>query len=160
MKYLTINVLNEHYNVVYDEEGVIYISNPFESVLETLSNFKNDVEKTNLDKYNVQKELTEYYQGIRKEFSFPIKLIGTTFQVSVWEKLLDIPYGKTVSYQDIAVKINNIKGVRAVGGAIGKNPLLIRVPCHRVIGKDGSLTGFGGGIPLKIKLLDLEKNNL
>ncbi len=105
-----------------------------------------------------KKELTEYFLGVRKDFDMEIELIGTEFQKQVWRELLKIPYGKTVSYSEIALAIQNPKAVRAVGGAIHHNPLLIIVPCHRVIGKNGSLTGFACGIEVKEKLLQLEKN--
>ncbi|WP_252501632.1 methylated-DNA--[protein]-cysteine S-methyltransferase [Sporosarcina sp. Marseille-Q4943] len=102
-------------------------------------------------------ELIDYMEGKRKEFTIPLDLHGTPFQRSVWKALLEIPYGQTVSYSDIAERIQNPKSVRAVGAAIGANPLLITVPCHRVVGKDGSLTGFRGGLEMKKQLLNLEK---
>lgn len=105
-----------------------------------------------------KKQLTEYFLRVRKDFDMEIELIGTEFQKQVWHELLKIPYGKTVSYSEIALAIQNPKAVRAVGGAIHHNPLLIIVPCHRVIGKNGSLTGFACGIEVKEKLLQLEKN--
>lgn len=102
-------------------------------------------------------ELLEYFEGQRKTFDLPIELEGTVFQVKVWEALQTIPYGTTCCYADIAKKIGNPKAVRAVGGANNKNHIIILVPCHRVIGKDGSLVGFGGGLPVKQFLLDLEQ---
>lgn len=104
-----------------------------------------------------KKELNEYFLGIRKTFDLEIELIGTNFQKQVWKSLLQIPYGKTVSYLDIATMIENPKAVRAVGGVVHNNPLLIIIPCHRVIGKNGQLTGFACGLDVKQKLLDLEK---
>lgn len=104
-------------------------------------------------------QLKEYFLGKRKDFNLPLNPQGTSFQQAVWKKLTHIPFGKTKSYQDIAIGIKNEKAVRAVGGANNKNPLPIFVPCHRVIGKNGSMTGFGGGIPLKIKMLELENKN-
>lgn len=101
-------------------------------------------------------ELGEYFAGERTEFSVKIDTIGTTFQKAVWEALLTIPFGKKVSYRDIAEKIENPKAVRAVGLANGANPVSIIVPCHRVIGANGSLTGYGGGLPRKTLLLGLE----
>lgn len=103
-----------------------------------------------------EKQLIEYFLSERKEFDLPLKFQGTPFQVSVWKALAKIPYGKTLSYQEHAGKIKKPKAFRAVASAIGKNPLSIIVPCHRVIGKDGSLRGFGGGLPNKEKLLKLE----
>lgn len=102
------------------------------------------------------KELDEYFAGKRKEFSVPLSLQGTEFQKKVWNALCDIPYGETRCYSDIAAAINNPKGCRAVGMANNKNPVMILVPCHRVIGKDGSLVGYGGGLPMKKYLLELE----
>lgn len=103
-----------------------------------------------------KQELKEYFLGVRKSFDIKIKLIGTEFQRKVWSELFKIPYGETVSYLDIASRVGNKKAVRAVGGAIHHNPLLIMIPCHRVIGKNGGLTGFACGIEVKEKLLNLE----
>lgn len=107
-----------------------------------------------------QKQLEEYFKRKRKAFDLPLKLEGTDFQKRVWEALLTIPYGEVCSYQDIARKVGNIKAVRAVGGANNKNPIAIIVPCHRVIGKDGSLVGYGGGLQVKEFLLSLEKSSV
>ncbi len=101
-------------------------------------------------------QLQEYVEGKRKAFSLNLELVGTPFQKSVWRALLEIPYGKTVSYQDIAKKLGNPKASRAVAKAVGANPFLILIPCHRVIGSDGSLRGFRAGLELKKKLLALE----
>lgn len=101
-------------------------------------------------------QLMEYLHGERRTFELPLVLRGTPFQRAVWQALGLIPYGSTASYTDIAQATGNRKAVRAVGGAVGANPLLIVVPCHRVIGKDGSLTGFSSGMELKEYLLALE----
>jgi len=101
-------------------------------------------------------QLSEYFAGSRKDFDMPLKLSGTEFQVSVLEALQDIPYGETTSYGAIAKRIGRPKAVRAVGAANGRNPLPIVVPCHRVIGSTGDLTGFGGGLDTKEALLRLE----
>lgn len=101
-------------------------------------------------------QLSQYFEGKRTEFNLSISLKGTAFQKQVWQELRNIPYGKTATYGEIAERINNPKACRAVGLANNKNPLPIIVPCHRIIGKDGSLTGFGGGLELKKQLLDLE----
>jgi len=103
-------------------------------------------------------ELSEYLQGQRQHFSLPVALEGTSFQKEVWDALCAIPYGKTCSYSDIANHIQRPAAVRAVGTAIGANPLLITVPCHRVIGKNGTLTGYRGGLEMKTKLLELERS--
>ena len=102
-------------------------------------------------------QLQAYFSKKLKDFNLPLKPLGTAFQQSVWLALLDIPYGSTVSYQQIAESIGNPKACRAVGLANSRNPLPIVIPCHRVIGKNGSLTGFGGGISIKQKLLALEQ---
>lgn len=103
-------------------------------------------------------QLQEYFDGSRKVFDFPRALHGTPFQQRVWAALAAIPYGETRSYQDIARAIGNAKAARAVGMANHKNPLIIVVPCHRVIGADGRLAGYGGGVAMKAALLALEKN--
>lgn len=102
------------------------------------------------------KQLAEYFSGERKEFNFPLHMKGTKFQVSVWEALLNIPYGETRSYKDIAIAVGNEKACRAVGLANNKNPIVIAVPCHRVIGANGTLVGYGGGLHIKENLLQLE----
>ncbi|MDQ8737014.1 methylated-DNA--[protein]-cysteine S-methyltransferase [Paenibacillus sp. LHD-38] len=101
-------------------------------------------------------ELIEYFQGKRTSFTVPFDYHGTDFQLKVWRALNDIPYGQTKSYSDIANLIQRPAAVRAVGTAIGANPILITIPCHRVIGKNGSLTGYRGGMEMKKKLLHLE----
>ena len=101
-------------------------------------------------------QLEEYFNGVRTEFSLDLDLQGTDFQKRVWEKLLNIPFGKTVSYLDLAIALGNRKSIRAVGSANGRNPLCIIVPCHRVIGSNGSLTGYGGGLWRKEWLLNFE----
>ncbi len=106
---------------------------------------------------NVNRELLEYFQGKRKDFTFKYKLRGTDFQKKVWQALCDIPYGETRSYKEIAEAVGNSKASRAVGMANNKNPITIAVPCHRVIGANGKLVGYGGGIDMKITLLNLEK---
>lgn len=104
-----------------------------------------------------ERQLEEYFQGKRKIFELPLRYGGTEFQRQVWEALLAIPYGETVSYQEIARRVGRERAVRAVGTAIGRNPLGIVIPCHRVIGKDGGLHGFGGGLENKKMLLELEE---
>ncbi len=103
-------------------------------------------------------EIREYFLGTRKHFTIALDPIGTDFQLKVWNELKKIPYGETISYKELAIRIGNPKASRAVGGANGKNPLSIIVPCHRVIGASGKLTGFAGGVDVKSKLLSFEKN--
>lgn len=104
-------------------------------------------------------QLDEYFQGKRTTFSLPFKLTGTPFQLAVWKELQNIPYGKTTSYKEIAQKINKPKAYRAVGMANNKNPLPIIIPCHRVIGSNGKLIGYAGGLKLKNYLLELEQSH-
>lgn len=105
----------------------------------------------------VVKELEEYFSDNRKEFTFKLNPTGTDFQKRVWQELLKIPFGKTTSYLDLSKKLGDVKAIRAVASANGKNPLWIVVPCHRVIGSDGSLTGYAGGLWRKQWLLEHEK---
>ncbi len=102
------------------------------------------------------KQLKAYFSGTRREFDIPLRPVGTVFQEEVWLALRSISYGETVSYSDIAKQIGRPKAVRAVGAAIGKNPLSIMIPCHRVIGANGKLIGFAGGLSTKEFLLNLE----
>ena len=101
-------------------------------------------------------ELDEYFLKGRKFFTFEMDLHGTAFQKKVWSELLTIPYGKTISYEELAIRVGNIKSIRAVGLANGQNPIAIVVPCHRVIGKNGNLVGYGGGMDNKVWLLQHE----
>ena len=103
-------------------------------------------------------QLCEYFDGKRKEFDIPVNPSGTSFQQKVWCELLNIPYGETRSYKDIAIAIGNEKSTRAVGNANNKNPMPIIIPCHRVIGTDKGLTGYAGGLKIKNYLLELEKS--
>ena len=106
------------------------------------------------------RELHEYFDGERRQFSFPLDLRGTEFQLACWHALLRIPYGETCSYRDIARAIGHPQACRAVGMANNRNPIAIVVPCHRVIASSGSLCGYGGGLDLKRKLLDMERSTL
>jgi O-6-methylguanine DNA methyltransferase len=104
----------------------------------------------------VERQIEAYLSGTSKSFDLPFDLRGTEFQLSVWNRLLDIPYGSTVTYGELAKEIGIPGGSRAIGGATGANPLPLLVPCHRVVGLGGNLVGFGGGIALKERLLELE----
>jgi methylated-DNA-[protein]-cysteine S-methyltransferase len=101
-------------------------------------------------------EIEEYFSGRRKDFTFKMNPQGTDFQKKVWHTLLEIPFGKTMSYHELAIKLGDVKAIRAVASANGKNPLWVAVPCHRVIGSDGSLTGYAGGLWRKKWLLEHE----
>ena len=116
------------------------------------------VEETELIR-ETKRQLDEYFAGKRKDFDVPTRLNGTEFQKRVWLALRDIPYGKTASYKDVAAAVGCPKGYRAVGMANNRNPISIIYPCHRVVGSDGSLTGYGGGLDVKAKLLELERRN-
>jgi methylated-DNA-[protein]-cysteine S-methyltransferase len=105
-------------------------------------------------------QLTEYFAGARERFDLPLQLEGTAFQRRVWSALVEIPYGQTTSYGELARGLGQPDAVRAVGTANGSNPISIIVPCHRVIGADGSLTGYGGGMERKRLLLELEAEQL
>jgi len=105
---------------------------------------------------NITAALDQYFAGERRQFDVDLDLHGTPFQLSVWEQLRAIPYGTTISYSELARRIGRQDRVRAVGGAVGRTPIPIIVPCHRVIGADGSLTGYGGGLPRKRTLLEHE----
>jgi O-6-methylguanine DNA methyltransferase len=121
--------------------------------------------KTNAVIEQLEKELDEYLQGNRKSFdvSFDFSDIGTPFQQKVWQESLNIPYGAQITYQELAQKVGSPRAFRAVGGALGKNPIMILVPCHRILGKNGKLTGYAGpgekGLWIKQQLLELELKN-
>ena len=125
----------------------------YEKIIKTLCKSKN--EKIIIE---TKKQLSEYFQGKRKKFDLPLRLSGTDFQIKAWKQLLKIPFGKTLSYAEQAEKIGDKNKARAVGMANGQNPISIVIPCHRVIGSNGHLTGFGGGIDKKAILLKLEQN--
>lgn len=137
--------------VVCSEEYVLTVDFTEESGI-------NDKGSKVLDK--ALKQINEYFEGSRKEFDIPLHIEGTEFQKNVWGELRKIPYGTTVSYKDIARRLNNEKAVRAVGNANNKNKIIIIIPCHRVIGKNGKLVGFAGGIDKKEFLLNHEKKFL
>jgi len=148
------------YRTYYNSKiGLLEITGTSDAI--TGVNFTDEKKTIDRDLPDILKEcrdqLDEYFQGKRTEFSLKLFLDGTDFQKKVWKRLLKIPYGQTVSYKDVAVGIGNDKGVRAVGGATGRNNISIIIPCHRVIGSGGSLVGFGGGLWRKVWLLNHEK---
>ncbi len=106
--------------------------------------------------FGIFNQLKEYFAGTRKKFDVPLDVEGTDFQKRVWKELQKIPYGKTISYKILSEKLGDVKAIRAVGTANGKNPIAIIIPCHRVIGADGKLIGYAGGLYIKEKLLHLE----
>lgn len=139
--------------IAVDARGLRYVL--FESNKHEPSHgmeWKKDRSPTN----EARQQLLQYFSGERIEFELEISLAGTEFQRRTWQMLASIPYGQTWSYAELAKRVESPKAVRAVGAANGRNPLPIVLPCHRVIGSDGSLTGFGGGLPVKKWLLEHE----
>ena len=150
MKSLVLNSPVGNLHIRSDEESIIEVSFTDK---EPYSNDYCEVLR------NCTSELEMYFAGKLKEFTVPLKLIGTDFRKRCWEALRTITYGETISYKELAVKIGNPKACRAVGGANHHNPIVIIVPCHRVIGSGGGLTGFGGGLNKKRFLLELENKH-
>ena len=146
------------YILISSQKGVCYLSPEDEEVFfaRWQRNGARFQEDGNYSRATVA-ELDAYFAGRLRRFTVPIDLRGTDFQRLVWEILLDIPYGKTLSYGQVACAASRCNGPRAVGQAIGRNPISIIVPCHRIIGANGGLTGYGGGLPRKRALLKLEK---
>ena len=139
--------------------GRIKIAQEGDAIVEinVTDSVKKSEKETPLIKKTI-KEIEEYFEGKRKFFDIPISIKGTEFQEKVWKALLKIPYGETKSYEDIAKMIGCPKGARAVGMANHNNKIIIIIPCHRVIGKNGKLIGYAGGLPVKEKLLQIESN--
>ena len=135
--------------IITDDSGVVSVF--------FVENKGEETEKNEMLK-KTEKQLTEYFDGTRKDFDLELSLEGTDFQKKAWNELANIPYGETISYMEQSERIGNVKAIRAVGGANGKNKISIILPCHRVIGKNGSLTGYGGGLDKKKWLLDFEKS--
>lgn len=150
--------------IVANLKGIVRITLPGDNtskILNALCKNRDTIlthKNTNLIS-QAKKQITEFLRGERSEFHLELDPQGTPFQKRVWNALKKIPYGETRCYQDIARAVGSPKGMRAVGMANNKNPMPIVVPCHRVIGKNGDLVGFGGGLPLKKKLLKLETEN-
>jgi methylated-DNA-[protein]-cysteine S-methyltransferase len=116
----------------------------------------NEVTSKDPVMFNLFKQLDQYFKRERKEFNLPLDIIGTDFQKRVWTELENIKYGETITYQELAIRLGDVKSIRAAGRANGANPLPIVIPCHRVIGANGKLVGYGGGLEVKKKLLELE----
>ncbi|MEB2302175.1 methylated-DNA--[protein]-cysteine S-methyltransferase [Lysinibacillus xylanilyticus] len=148
--------------IVASDDGLVYIGTPnapFEEVevwaKKPFKGYRFEENKEKLQQY--VKQLSAYFNKELTAFNLPIHVKGTPFQLAVWDALKELPYGTTTTYSDIAHRIGNPKAVRAVGSAIGANPILAIIPCHRVIGKDGKLTGFRSGLAMKEFLLELER---
>ncbi|WP_413377264.1 methylated-DNA--[protein]-cysteine S-methyltransferase [Alkalihalobacillus sp. 1P02AB] len=155
--------MNKLHKLDYESPiGVIEIVGTGEAVYSILFSERDKVEHISQDEVpevltNCYEQLDEYFKGLRQEFTFPYLLEGTNFQKGVWKALTKIPYAQTGSYKDIALSIGNEKAIRAVGSANGRNKLSIVIPCHRIIGSNGSLTGYAGGLWRKEWLLKHEK---
>lgn len=162
--YSNINIksLKRTFLIAKNENGVCRIefsSDEKKFVKELIVYFKDKVTKSTSKLSKEIKQIQEYFAGKRKSFSMKVFLKGTKLQTNTWVGISKIPFGKTISYSELAKLSKNPKAIRAAASACGKNPVPIVIPCHRVIAKDGSIGGFGGGIELKKKMLKLEKVN-
>ena len=151
--------------IVSNHKGLVRVTLPGDTIAKALNDLCKSRETILINKsipliQLTKKQIEEYFEGRRENFRLDLDPQGPEFQKKVWKALEKIPYGQTRSYQDVARVVGSPKGMRAVGMANNKNPLPLVVPCHRVIGKNGDLVGFGGGLPLKKKLLDLEESIL
>ena len=147
-----------YYNYIFCKLGIAEEDGLICNIFFTSSKIPNCFEKAETPIIKkAAKQLEEYFKGDRKEFDLPLALHGTEFQRKVWEMLQEIPYGQTCTYGEIGTKVGNPKASRAVGMANNRNPIPIIIPCHRVIGHDGKLTGYAGGLELKQRLLELEQ---
>ncbi|MBB6217884.1 methylated-DNA-[protein]-cysteine S-methyltransferase [Anaerosolibacter carboniphilus] len=151
-------MIKKFYGYYHSPIGIVEIICSEDALLSAM--FVDEEKATNETNFILEEtvmQLDEYFKGIRKTFDLKISLEGTVFQKKVWKELLTIHYGEILSYKELAIKIGNRKAVRAVGNANGKNNISIVVPCHRVIGTNGSLTGYAGGLERKNWLLEHEK---
>lgn len=144
------------------DEGIYFLDFKKERVERAINEFLIDKKVSIKCEKNehielLQRELKEYFNGDRKTFSVPLDLMGTPFQKNVWENLLQIPFGKTISYKELAVKMDKLLAIRAIASANGSNKLMILIPCHRIIGSSGELRGYAGGLDRKHWLLDHER---
>ncbi|MGG1638076.1 methylated-DNA--[protein]-cysteine S-methyltransferase [Paenibacillus sp. NRS-1760] len=153
------------------DKGICHLDfAPYDSALEKLEQWTKrvfghvgaDITRVEADSHEqlneAARQLALYFAGEHQQFDLPLQMYGTPFQQKVWAALQQIPYGETRTYKDIAVMLDQPGAMRAVGGANNRNPVSIIVPCHRVIGASGQMIGYGGGLPIKIALLDLEKS--
>ncbi|MET1031230.1 methylated-DNA--[protein]-cysteine S-methyltransferase [Domibacillus tundrae] len=152
-----------HLYVAKTEKGICYVGSPGQTYGELEAWIKKRFLSADLVEHDdalkpYKEELNAYFNGTSRTFSLPVDVHGTSFQEQIWEALKQVPYGKTYSYSDIAALIGKPSAFRAVGTAIGANPVLITIPCHRIVGKNGAITGYRGGLELKQYLLDLEAN--
>lgn len=159
IKYYNFDSKIGELHIYIEDEIIVGLSFGSKDNDKNLKKYYEKPVRVDINDYNYHEEILKYLDGELKEFTLPFNFKGTAFQMKVWKALLDIPYGETRTYGDIANKIGSPRGYRAVGGALNKNPISIIVPCHRVIGSSGKLVGFGGGVDTKEKLLKLEKEN-
>lgn len=153
--YSSFIIDNIHFTVITSASGIREIIFNLEKDNSKLVN-TIQLQPEDPDMFNVYPQLKEYFTSERKHFDLPLEIEGTEFRKRVWNELSKIPYGRTISYKDLAVRLGDEKVIRAAASANGANPLPIVIPCHRVIGSDGSLIGYGGGLEIKEKLLVLE----
>jgi methylated-DNA-[protein]-cysteine S-methyltransferase len=152
--------MDAFFNAYYQSPiGTIHLQADEDALL--LASFKDDVtikKSTTISPVlqNTLEQLNDYFNGNLKAFDLPLKLVGTSFQQTVWNELINIPFGQTITYLQLAKRLGNVKVIRAAASANGKNPIGILIPCHRVIGADGKLTGYAGGLQRKQWLLDHE----
>jgi len=151
--YFRYNIDQYHILIAENREQIYAIHSCADSL--TLNEYGEENESSLIREASEQ--LRFYFMGKQKTFTFPLKIMGTPFQQQVYSALLQIPYGETASYKEIAEKVNSPKAFRAVGNTVHKNPLWIVVPCHRIIGSNGTLVGYAGGLEMKQNLLELEK---
>ncbi len=148
------------YNTPHGLFNIGYIEDKISCIKFAFGKSSPDMKNANTLTDIAYSQLLEYFEGKRKLFDLPLIMIGTDFRKKVWQALCDIPYGQTRSYKQIAEAIGNPKASRAVGLANNKNPIAIVVPCHRVIGSNGKLVGYAGGLDLKQNLLKMEQENI
>lgn len=141
--------------------GRLYVTTGNEGIRRISWNTEREI-STHRDRLHIDchTQLKEYFNGKRREFDLPLQLEGSHFQKEVWQKLLMVDYGHAISYKELSIALGGIEKSRAVGAAVGANPLMIVIPCHRVVGADESLTGYAGGLKAKEYLLDLEAGQL
>ncbi|MFQ5653443.1 MAG: methylated-DNA--[protein]-cysteine S-methyltransferase [Planctomycetota bacterium] len=155
-----------HYRITHTPFGEVFIAGDSRAL--TRVHFQQELDEIEPEEEwtegggitgEAERQLQEYFSGDRRSFDLPLAPSGTAFQRRVWAALRKVPYGETVGYGELAGRIGRPAAARAVGAANGRNPIPVIIPCHRVIGKDGTLVGFGGGLKLKRQLLDLESGN-
>ena len=153
--------MDSYSGYIHNELGFIKIEANSEKILSVcFSDKEPEAEIPNQIVEECKTQLLEYFSGSRKIFSIPLELKGTEFQINVWNELMKIPFGEVITYSKLAYRMGDIKKIRAVGMANSKNPVGIIIPCHRVVGKNGKLIGFGGGVWRKKWLLDFESGRL